>query len=104
MHAFRTDKEATEIKIPSDNIDLSNTLTTADNTTTLEGITESSRAMFKELSPYAEIKTNRLHIAISAALLGKKTILHKIVTLKTLQYTVFIKATLSKRRITRQIS
>ena len=77
LHAFRTDREATEIEIPPNNRDLSNILKTACNTRTLEGITKSSRAMLEAVAPFAEIKTNRLHIAIAAALLSKKTFLHK---------------------------
>ncbi|MCB4399485.1 polysaccharide pyruvyl transferase family protein [Synechococcus sp. MU1625] len=75
LHAFRTDKEATKIEIPPDNSDLSHMCKTINNTQTLEGITESSRAIFEAIAPYAEIKTNRLHIAIASALLNKKTIM-----------------------------
>ena len=77
LHAFRTDKEATEIEIPPGNKDLSHMCMTPENTKTLEGITESSRAIFEAIAPYAEVKTNRLHVAIASALLGKKTVLYK---------------------------
>ena len=77
LHAFRTDKEATEIEIPPDNRDLSLMRESTSFTKTQECIIENSRAMFKAIASYAEIKTNRLHIAIAAALLGKKTVLHK---------------------------
>lgn len=77
LHAFRTDKEATGIEIPPDNRDLSCICKTTNNTEMLEGITKSSRAIFEAIAPYVEVKTNRLHIAIASALLGKKTVLYK---------------------------
>ena len=75
LNAFRTDAEATDVDIPRDNRDLSRLCKKADNTHTVKGIIETSRAMLNAILPFAEVRTNRLHVAIASVLLGKKTTL-----------------------------
>ena len=80
LHAFRTDEEGRGTEIPKGNRDLSleNIIPKfPENTQSLAGIVETSRAIFKAIEPFSTVKTNRLHIAIASALLGKKTIMKK---------------------------
>lgn len=66
---YRTDIEKTEIPLPDDNIDVSLVF--------LYGITSPLKSsftvyhLFKYLESFEIINTNRLHVAISAGLLGK---------------------------------
>ena len=70
LHAFRTDGEQTGIPVPIDNLDLSRLfyygMRGADvcHTTALH--------LLRYLDTFAEVRTNRLHLAISAAVLGKR--------------------------------
>ena len=85
LNAFRTDLEATKVKIPGNNRDLSLICKTADNTLTLKGIRDSSSAMLNAIAPFAEVRTNRLHVAITSVILGKKTKLHDNIYSKNLE-------------------
>ena len=76
LNAFRTDAEATDLDIPQDNQDLSKLCKKANNTQTLKGITDTTRAMLNAIAPFNEVKTNRLHIAIASVILGKETTLY----------------------------
>jgi len=71
-NAYRLDCEKTNIAIPRGNIDLSNALNKSKNTCDKNVITEVSHSVFAHISKYEVINTNRLHIAIAGALLGKK--------------------------------
>lgn len=71
-NCFRTDSEKTQIKIPSNNKDLSKTLNKKGNTTDINIIKQVSLSIFDYLSKYETINTNRLHIAIAGSLLNKK--------------------------------
>jgi len=71
-NAYRTDAEKTNIKIPEDNNDLSNTLNRNGNTTKINVIKDVSLSIFEHLSKFKTINTNRLHIAIAGSLLDKK--------------------------------
>ena len=80
FNAFRTDQEATEAEIPKGNRDLSieNIIPSfPENTQSLTGILDTSRAVFEAIAPFASVKTNRLHIAIASALQGKKTTIER---------------------------
>ena len=74
LHAFRTDSEATGIPIPPDNLDLSRLFTFgvwhADLCHT------GAQHLLRYLDLYDEVWTNRLHVAIGAALLGKRVKFH----------------------------
>jgi len=82
LNAFRTDNEATGALIPADNKDLSLSCITTGNTQTLEGILNTSRNLFNALAPFEKVQTNRLHVAIASALLGKETILRNNIYFK----------------------
>ncbi len=71
-NCFRTDSEKTLIKIPKNNIDLSNKLNKKENTTNINTIKQVSLSIFNYLSKYETINTNRLHMAIAGSLLDKK--------------------------------
>jgi exopolysaccharide biosynthesis predicted pyruvyltransferase EpsI len=72
LNAFRLDVEKTTIDIPSDNIDISREFnydpTMANETLVKKSVTD----IFTLIAQFEIINTNRLHIAISAALLGKQ--------------------------------
>ena len=71
-NVYRTDlEEKTNIKIPEDNSDLSNTLNRNGNTTKINVIKDVSLSIFDHLSNFETINTNRLHIAIAGSLLDK---------------------------------
>ncbi|MBK1658291.1 hypothetical protein [Paracraurococcus ruber] len=71
LNCFRLDGEATDIAIPPDNIDLPIVF--------MYGVSpapvahHAARSLLSTLKSFDEIRTNRLHVAISAALVGTKT-------------------------------
>lgn len=72
-NAFRLDSERTNIKIPENNKDLSRDFMCRVEWIDLEKRIEiSSNNLFSYLCKFNEINTNRLHISIAGALLGKK--------------------------------
>jgi exopolysaccharide biosynthesis predicted pyruvyltransferase EpsI len=71
-NVFRNDTEKTCVKIPKDNVDLSEKLYKIINDNNIEILKEVSMSIFKYLSDYEIINTNRLHIAIAGSLLNKK--------------------------------
>lgn len=68
---FREDGEQTGVNRPDDNIDLSIKYNTWESCRTLQGIKTTPRSIFKHISMYQEIHTNRLHVAIAGALLDR---------------------------------
>ncbi|WP_376087627.1 polysaccharide pyruvyl transferase family protein [Roseomonas sp. CCTCC AB2023176] len=74
INVFRLDGEATGIAIPPDNADLSRIF--------MYGVSpkpvayHSARSLMAMLDRFDEVRTNRLHVGISAALLGKRVLLH----------------------------
>jgi exopolysaccharide biosynthesis predicted pyruvyltransferase EpsI len=71
-NCFRTDSEKTNIIIPKNNNDISNTLNQKGNTTDVTIIELVSLRLFDYISKYRVINTSRLHIAIAASLLNKE--------------------------------
>jgi GR25 family glycosyltransferase involved in LPS biosynthesis/exopolysaccharide biosynthesis predicted pyruvyltransferase EpsI len=71
LNCYRTDVEKTNLKIPENNIDLSNALNKTGNTNDPNVVKQVSLSVFDYLSNYDIINTNRLHMAISGSLLGK---------------------------------
>lgn len=64
LHAFRDDKEsARRVNIPKDNIDISVEVKDCDD-------------MLRKISLYNEVHTDRAHVAISASMLQKKTVVY----------------------------
>ena len=61
INAFRIDKESSKIDIPEDNIDISN------------GFYHQWKELLDEISKYSEVNTNRAHVSIAAAKMGKIT-------------------------------
>lgn len=70
LNAFRTDGEKTAFPLPSDNIDISEVFALGTETDVV--IKESSSRFLQYINQFQTINTNRLHVAISATLLGKK--------------------------------
>lgn len=70
LNAFRTDSERTEIKLPDDNVDVSEILTMGVETRALAY--QASHYFLSFLNGYSVINTNRLHVCIGGMLLGKK--------------------------------
>lgn len=70
LNAFRTDSERTEIKLPDDNVDVSEILTMGVETRALAY--QASHYFLSFLNRYSTINTNRLHVCIGGMLLGKK--------------------------------
>lgn len=74
LTCFRLDGESTGIALPPDNVDLSQVF--------MFGVApapvafHAARSLFRTLLKFDEIRTDRLHVAISSALLGKRVLFH----------------------------
>jgi exopolysaccharide biosynthesis predicted pyruvyltransferase EpsI len=75
-NAFRLDAEKTNIKIPEPNKDVSTNFSRGQNTQNKDHIAISTDNMFSYLCKFTEINTNRLHVSIAGALLGRKVNLY----------------------------
>lgn len=69
LRAFRTDREKTGIDLPGDNIDISYTFSFGTAPRALADL--STQALLRFIDAYDAVATNRLHVCVSAALLGK---------------------------------
>ncbi len=74
LNAFRTDSESTDVELPRDNLDVSRVFGVADMTPT--NCLETTYRMMKYINSFKRINTNRLHMAICGALLGKEVAFH----------------------------
>ena len=74
LNAFRTDREATGIERPTGNFDLSSLYSGWAAPEVFARI--AARDFLAIAERYDEIRTNRLHVGIAGALLGKRVILH----------------------------
>jgi len=74
LNCFRLDGEATDIPIPEDNIDLP--IVFMFGVAPAPVAHHAARSLIQTLMTFDEIRTNRLHVAISAALVGKRTLLY----------------------------
>lgn len=70
LNAYRYDAERTKIRIPRSNIDVSDVFATDDMGR--EESEQVTRAVLHFLNRYDVVNTNRLHVGILSALLGKK--------------------------------
>ena len=70
LHAFRTDAEQTATSVPDDNLDLSRIM--AFGTWDANACHTGAQHVLRFLNLYDEVRTNRLHLAIGAALIGKR--------------------------------
>lgn len=68
LYCFRTDGEKTDIPLPLSNIDLSEVFKFGVETKDVAYL--SARSVFNYLAQFKTVHTNRLHMAISSALLG----------------------------------
>jgi exopolysaccharide biosynthesis predicted pyruvyltransferase EpsI len=74
LNAFRTDRESTRVARPAENFDLSYLYV---GWVAPEGFARAAAREFLAIADrYDEIRTNRLHVAIAGALLGKRVLLH----------------------------
>jgi len=74
LHCFRTDNEHTSIPLPFWNADLSKLFNCGGQTSELA--CRATRMIIRSFSHYDEIQTNRLHLAVAGALLGKRVRFH----------------------------
>jgi exopolysaccharide biosynthesis predicted pyruvyltransferase EpsI len=74
LYAFRRDKERTRQTLPRWNIDISRILKCKHPTPEQAACT--TQMLLRFLNTYQEIETDRLHVAIAAALLGKRVKLY----------------------------
>lgn len=72
LKCFRNDAESNGQSLPWDNIDLSKAIPHDGTAASPSACAESTFEMFRLLSRVDEIQTDRLHIAIAGALLGKQ--------------------------------
>lgn len=74
LHCFRTDSERSNVKLPAGNIDISGKFSFGTHD---EDVCKYAAAMlFQYVNRFSEIRTNRLHVAIPGALLGKQVKLY----------------------------
>ncbi len=74
LHAYRTDSEKTNMPLPPDNVDVSEVLTMGIETKQLAYL--NSHYFLSFLNRFERIRTNRLHVSIGAALMGKPVEFH----------------------------
>ncbi len=74
LNAFRTDCEGTSAVLPRDNLDVSRVM--AFGCDSEANVYLSANRFLRYLNRFAEIHTNRLHVAIAGGLLGKTVLLH----------------------------
>ena len=70
LHAFRTDVEKTSVPVPADNLDLAKEFSHGTKSPLV--CHTGSFHMLHYLDTFEEVQTNRLHVSIGAALLGKR--------------------------------
>lgn len=75
-NAFRLDSEKTNVKIPEVNKDISGDFIKGQNCLKPEHVAITTDNIFSYLCKFTEINTNRLHISIAGALLGRKVNLY----------------------------
>ena len=73
LNAFRTDGEKTKVDIPKNNVDVS--LVYQYPGITIEAKKKSTQVFLNYINRFETVTTNRLHVAIGAAILGKRVTL-----------------------------
>ena len=71
LNAFRYDVEKTKIEVPKGNIDVSQAINYISSMNDIELVDQTTADIFKFINHFKQVNTNRLHIAIASALLGK---------------------------------
>jgi exopolysaccharide biosynthesis predicted pyruvyltransferase EpsI len=74
LNAFRCDGEATDIALPPDNIDLSIELQFGVESPAIAE--HCARTLLGVLERFESVSTNRLHVAISAALISRRVLFY----------------------------
>ena len=74
---YRSDKESKYNRNIKGNVDLSTSILYDYKMNNKELVNKNTLDIFKEVNRYKEINTDRLHIAITGTLLGKKTNMHQ---------------------------
>lgn len=74
LNCFRTDREKTRRAIPADNLDLSRVFSFGTDSPDVALL--AAHSFLTYIDRYEEVRTNRLHACIGAALLGKRVRLH----------------------------
>lgn len=77
LNAFRVDVEKTDIKLPNNNIDVSVKINHSSSMYPETIVQKTTRDIFQFVDSFDNISTNRLHIAIASALLGKTVKMYK---------------------------
>jgi len=72
LNAYRMDVEKTDMEIPPNNIDVSIKINHSSKMYPKSIVHKTTRDIFQFLNKYDSINTNRLHIAVACALIGKK--------------------------------
>lgn len=72
--AFRQDGERTGVDLPPDNIDVSEVFSLGVESAEISSI--AAHRLLRYLNRFEHIRTNRLHVAIASALLGKQVEMH----------------------------
>jgi len=70
LNCFRTDREKTGMNLPADNADISKIFKYG--TATIQQAFLSTHMVFRFMNRFDEVRTNRLHMAVAGALLGKQ--------------------------------
>lgn len=70
LNCFRTDKERTDIRLPANNVDVSKLFKCGTETPPQAFV--STHMVFRLINHYDAVRTNRLHLAIAGAVLGKE--------------------------------
>ena len=76
LRCFREDVETTRRTLPWDNVDLSKAIPHDGTARSPQAAAATSHEIFRLISEVDEIHTDRLHMAISGALLGKRVLLY----------------------------
>lgn len=72
LHAFRDDVERTTENLGKENIDVTALINLNPAMDSFELVRETTHRILRFLNQFSEINTNRLHVAIAGALLGKQ--------------------------------
>lgn len=70
LHSFRTDIEATDIDIPKLNYDMSQMFSSGDMS--FESCATTIKTLRSVMKRFTQVETNRLHIAVLAAIIGQR--------------------------------
>ncbi|MEM8791876.1 MAG: polysaccharide pyruvyl transferase family protein [Pseudomonadota bacterium] len=70
LNAIRLDREKTDVEVPPHNFDLSDIF--MDNVLDRRSVWQTVSMLAATIRPYRKVRTNRLHVAVLAALMGRE--------------------------------